>query len=58
MSAGKGDTPRPANHAKYRTNYDLIFRKHEHPIKHSDANKSKQKRATLKARRKDCKTDR
>lgn len=24
--AGKGDTPRPINRAKYESNYDLIFR--------------------------------
>jgi hypothetical protein len=36
MSAGKGDTPRPINHDKYRTNYNLIFRKYEHSTKHSD----------------------
>ena len=25
MSAGKGDSPRPVNGAKYRANYDRIF---------------------------------
>ena len=55
---GKGDYPRPVDSDKYRTNYDLIFRKNENTIKHSDANNSEQKRATLKAAIKDRKTNR
>ena len=58
MSAGKGDTPRPVDHAKYRNNYDLIFRKDENPTQHPDTDNSKQKRTTIKVVRKDRKTDR
>lgn len=55
---GKGDYPRPVDSDKYRTNYDLIFRKNEHETKHLNTEHCKQKRATLKAARKDRKTNR
>ena len=55
---GKGDCPRPVDHAKYRANYDLIFKKHEHKTQHPTADDFKPKRTTCKTVGKDSKADR
>ena len=38
---GKGDCPRPVDSEKYRTNYDLIFRKNEHEAKRIEPDATK-----------------
>ena len=54
---GKGDCPRPVDSEKYRTNYDLIFRKNEHETKHSDPDDSEQNRQLAKTQDKKASHD-
>jgi hypothetical protein len=55
---GKGDTPRPVNQQIYGNNYDQIFKKHENTTKHTDTDDTRQRKATLRANRKDTKASR
>ena len=55
---GKGDTPRKVNQEKYGNNYDTIFKKHENTTQHINTDDTRERKATLRANRKDSKTDR
>lgn len=55
---GKGDTPRKVNQEKYGNNYDTIFKKHENTTQYINADDTRERKATLRANRKDSKTDR
>ena len=55
---GKGDTPRKVNQEKYGNNYDTIFKKHENTTQHTNTDDTRERKATLRANRKDSKTDR
>ena len=55
---GKGDTPRKVNQEKYGNNYDSIFKKHENTTQHTNTDDTRERKATLRANRKDSKTDR
>jgi hypothetical protein len=56
--AGKGDTPRPVNGEKFRSNWDNIFKKHEsNPINpHADDSRTSNK-MHVRADRQDRKAD-